>query len=170
MKLIRNVDSKWTVNFDKKWGGPEEIVFDSLKDWSQHDSLGIKYYSGKANYKTTIQLNSKQISCHINHQLTKKRSDLAHALPLQIIHPKSFELLDAGPQLRREFIDWGVFHDNENFVQNYSNFKVALLQRNALLKSKQVQQIDVWNKEFAYYGTIVNSFREIYLLKLFKKI
>ena len=116
-----------------------------------------------------VQLNSKQISCHINHQLTKKRSDLAHALPLQIIHPKSFELLDAGPQLRREFIDWGVFHDNENFVQNYSNFKVALLQRNALLKSKQVQQIDVWNKELAYYGTIVNSFREIYLLK-FKPI
>ena len=61
MNLIRNVNSKWTVNFDKKWGGPEEIVFDSLKDWSQHDSLGIKYYSGKANYKTTIQLNSKQI-------------------------------------------------------------------------------------------------------------
>ena len=90
-------------------------------------------------------------------------------MPLQIIHPKSFELLDAGPQLRREFMDWGVFHDNENFVQNYSNFKVALLQRNALLKSKQVQQIDVWNKEFAYYGTIVNSFREIYLLK-FKPI
>jgi hypothetical protein len=61
MKSILKVNSKWTVSFDKKWGGPEEAVFDSLKDWSQSDNLGIKYYSGKAIYKTTIKLNSQQV-------------------------------------------------------------------------------------------------------------
>ncbi len=113
-----------------------------------------------------VQLNSKQTRCKINHQETKKRSDLAYALPLQIIHPKSYELLDAGPHLRREFIDWGVFHDNEAFLQNYSNFKMALLQRNALLKSKNIKHINVWNKEFTYYGTIVNNYRYVYVQKL----
>ena len=61
MKSILQVDSKWTVNFDKKWGGPEEVVFDSLKDWTLSDNLGLKYYSGKAIYKTTVALNSHQI-------------------------------------------------------------------------------------------------------------
>ena len=67
-----------------------------------------------------VLLNDKKIRCHINHQLTKRRSELAYTLPIQIIHPKSFELLDSGPQIRREFLDWGVFHDNENFLLIFS--------------------------------------------------
>ncbi len=113
-----------------------------------------------------VLLNDKKIRCHINHQLTKRRSELAYTLPIQIIHPKSFELLDSGPQIRREFLDWGVFHDNENFLLIFSKFKTALIQRNALLKSKKIQLIDVWNKELIYYGTIVNQYREVYIQKI----
>ena len=83
-----------------------------------------------------IQLDSKNFEIRINQQSTQKRSDLAYALPLQLIHPKSYELLDAGPQLRREFLDWGVFNDDENFLPAWRNFKKALSQRNSLLKAK----------------------------------
>jgi len=61
METILNVNSRWTVHFNEKWGGPQEIVLDSLKDWSLFEQLGIKYYSGKALYKTTIVLNKNQI-------------------------------------------------------------------------------------------------------------
>jgi DNA replication and repair protein RecF len=112
-----------------------------------------------------IQLDSKNFSCRINQQATQKRSDLAYALPLQIIHPKSYELLDAGPQLRREFLDWGVFNDDENFLPAWRNFKKALSHRNSLLKAKRPEHINVWDKELVYYGTIVNSYRQLYLEK-----
>ena len=112
-----------------------------------------------------IQLDSKSFCCRINQQSTQKRSDLAYALPLQIIHPKSYELLDAGPQLRREFLDWGVFNDDENFLPAWRNFKKALSQRNSLLKAKRPEHINVWDKELVYYGTIVNSYRQLYLQK-----
>jgi DNA replication and repair protein RecF len=112
-----------------------------------------------------IQLDSKNFSCRINQQSTQKRSDLAYALPLQIIHPKSYELLDAGPQLRREFLDWGVFNDDENFLPAWRNFKKALLQRNSLLKARRPENIKVWDKELVNYGTIVNSYRQHYLQK-----
>ena len=112
-----------------------------------------------------IQLDSKSFCCRINQQSTQKRSDLAYALPLQIIHPKSYELLDAGPQLRREFLDWGVFNDDEKFLPAWRNFKKALSQRNSLLKAKRPEQINVWDKELVYYGTIVNSYRQLYLQK-----
>ena len=90
-------------------------------------------------------------------------------MPLQIIHPKSYELLDAGPQLRREFLDWGVFNNDRNFLLAWRNFKKALSQRNVLLKSKQLQYINVWDKELHYYGTIVDEYRQLYLLR-FKPI
>jgi DNA replication and repair protein RecF len=110
-----------------------------------------------------IQLDGKNIEIHINQQAKQKRSDLAYALPLQLIHPKSFELLDAGSQLRREFLDWGVFNTDQNFLPAWRNFKKALSQRNALLKTKRLEQINVWDKEIVYYGTIVDSYRQQYL-------
>jgi len=113
-----------------------------------------------------IQLDGKNAEIRINQQTSQKRSDLAYALPLQLIHPKSYELLDAGPQGRREFLDWGVFNDEDNFLPAWRKFKKALSQRNALLKSRNPQPLNVWDKELAYYGTIVNSCRQQYLNKL----
>lgn len=112
-----------------------------------------------------IQLDGKNIEIRINHQPSQKRSDLAYALPLQLIHPKSYELLDAGSQVRREFLDWGVFNDQQNFLSVWRKFKKALSQRNALLKTRQLEQIKVWDNELVYYGTIVDSYRQQYLKK-----
>lgn len=112
-----------------------------------------------------LQLDSKSYCCRINQQTTQKRSDLAYALPLQLIHPKSYELLDGGPQLRREFLDWGVFNDDEKFLPAWRKFKKALSQRNSLLKARRPEQLNVWDKELVYYGTIVNNYRQLYLQK-----
>jgi len=112
-----------------------------------------------------IQMDSKSIEIRINRESSNNRSDLAYALPLQLIHPKSYELLDAGPQQRREFLDWGVFNHERKFLPAWRNFKRALFQRNALLKMPRCGQLHVWDKELAYYGTIVNRLREGYLLE-----
>ena len=112
-----------------------------------------------------IQLDGKQCDIHINQKKSRK-ADLAYSLPVLLIHPKSYKLLDAGPQIRREFIDWGVFNSEDNFLACWRNFKKVLQQRNSLLKSKQVKQINVWNTELVQYGTIVSSYRKKYLEKL----
>lgn len=112
-----------------------------------------------------IQLDGKNIEIRIDQQSKQKRSDLAYALPLQLIHPKSYELLDAGSQIRREFLDWGVFNNDENFLPAWRRFKKALSQRNALLKTRRLEQINVWDKELAYYGTIVDCYRQQYIEK-----
>jgi DNA replication and repair protein RecF len=134
----------------------------------QHDHLTVSaqiLQSYGLNNTLGIQLDGKNMEIRINQQASQKRSDLAYALPLQLIHPKSYELLDAGPQLRREFLDWGVFHDEQNFLPVWRRYKKALLQRNSLLKSKRISQIDVWDKELVNYGTIVDSYRCHYLEK-----
>ena len=119
---------------------------------------GVKAHLG-------VRIDSKNYNCRINHQATQKKSDFAYALPLQVIHPKSYELLDAAPQLRREFLDWGVFNDNENFLLSWRNYKKALAHRNSLLKTRSLEQLNVWNNELVNYGTIVNNYRQGYLFK-----
>ncbi len=113
-----------------------------------------------------IQLDGKTMAIRINQESKQQRSELAYALPVQLIHPKSYELLDAGSALRREFLDWGVFNDDKSFLPIWRRFKKALAQRNALLKIKRLEQLPVWNQELAYYGTIVHDYRLRYLEKL----
>jgi DNA replication and repair protein RecF len=118
------------------------------------------------NFHLGIQMDGKDVEIRINQQASQKRSDLAYGLPLQIIHPKSFELLDAGAQIRREFLDWGIFNHEDKFLPVWRKYKKALAQRNALLKSKTINQIHVWDKELVNYGTMVNEYRQEYVKNL----
>jgi hypothetical protein len=51
---VMTVETPWEVAFDPKWGGPASVRFDRLADWTLHANEGIKYYSGKATYRTTF--------------------------------------------------------------------------------------------------------------------
>ncbi|WP_445372064.1 DNA replication/repair protein RecF [Methylomonas sp. HW2-6] len=109
-----------------------------------------------------IQIDSKQCEIRID-QENRQKADLAYALPVQLIHPKSYRLLDSGPQIRREFLDWGIFNQNRNFLSCWRNYSKGLQQRNALLKSRQVRQISAWDRELAEYGQMIKEFRLSYL-------
>ncbi|MCF7731466.1 MAG: hypothetical protein K9N23_07255 [Akkermansiaceae bacterium] len=51
------IPGPWDVTFDPKWGGPGKPVrFDTLTDWLKHENPGIRYYSGKAVYRTTFEI------------------------------------------------------------------------------------------------------------------
>lgn len=55
-KVLTELKQPWTVSFDPKWGGPEKVVFNQLDDWTKNANEGIKYYSGIARYRQSINL------------------------------------------------------------------------------------------------------------------
>jgi hypothetical protein len=55
---LMTVEGSWNVSFDPKWGGPEEIEFEKLQDWTEHEMPGINYYSGIANYKKSFNISN----------------------------------------------------------------------------------------------------------------
>lgn len=112
-----------------------------------------------------IQIDHKQHEIRIDQENCHK-ADLAYALPVQLIHPKSYRLIDSGPQTRREFVDWGIFNQHKNFLPNWRKFSRALQQRNALLKSKQLKLLTAWDKELVEYGQVIKAFRSAYLQEL----
>ena len=54
LETVMAMTEPWKVSFDPKWGGPEEIQFASLDDWTRRQEPGIKYYSGRAVYETSF--------------------------------------------------------------------------------------------------------------------
>jgi len=56
------VKGPWSVSFNPKWGGPKNIIFEKLEDWTKNSIPGVKYYSGIANYHHTLDLPSNMLS------------------------------------------------------------------------------------------------------------
>jgi hypothetical protein len=46
----------WQVRFDPRWGGPGDVRFDDLIDWTLHPDPAVKFYSGTAVYKKTFTM------------------------------------------------------------------------------------------------------------------
>jgi len=124
-------------------------------------SAQLRHHTGSIS-NVGIQIDTKQSEIRID-QENRQKADLAYTLPVQLIHPKSYRLLDAGPQNRREFLDWGIFNHNRNFLPNWRRFSKVLQQRNALLKSRQVGQLSSWDKELVESGDAVNDYRKAYI-------
>ncbi len=54
LKTTLRIQGAWRVSFDPKWGGPEMATFEKLEDWTRRPEPGIKYYSGRATYRTAF--------------------------------------------------------------------------------------------------------------------
>jgi hypothetical protein len=70
-QMSLTLTAPWQVSFDPKWGGPEQIVFDTLEDWSKRPEPGIKYYSGKAVYRTAFDAPTATVQEHCSLSLGK---------------------------------------------------------------------------------------------------
>jgi len=55
LNTVREIQGPWQVGFDPAWGGPVSVEFKELTDWTRNPTEGIKYYSGKATYKTSFE-------------------------------------------------------------------------------------------------------------------
>src|SRR5678815_5595631 len=60
--------------------------------------------------------------------------ELSAVLPVQSIDPEIHKLVDQGPERRRRWLDWLVFHVEPTFGLAWARYNRALKQRNAALK------------------------------------
>lgn len=108
----------------------------------------------------------------VNGECINSASSLAEAMPLLVLNSESFNLLDGGPQHRRQYVDWGVFHVEHKYRKIWQSFRRALKQRNSLLRHDRIDsaQIDVWDTEFIALAEQIDQHRELYLEELIPRI
>ncbi len=86
---------------------------------------------------------------------------LAAALPLQVIDPDVHNLVSGGPDERRRFLDWLVFHVEPEYLGLWRQFRRTLKQRNAALKAGGPRRtLRAWDQEFSTLGQRVSDARE----------
>jgi DNA replication and repair protein RecF len=92
-------------------------------------------------------------------------AELVHQLPLQLIHSDSFALLEGSPGDRRQFLDWGVFHQFNNFHEDWQKLQKSLKNRNSLLRSGRIErsEMDVWEREYLAAAERIDIDRKAYL-------
>ncbi len=103
----------------------------------------------------------------INGEQVKRISTLAQCLPVLVVTQDSHKLLESGPQWRRQFLDWGLFHVEQNFLLTWMNYRKLLKNRNMALHNKANRaEISAWNQGLSSYGETYSIFRESYLKAL----
>ncbi len=92
---------------------------------------------------------------------------LAKRLPLQLISTDSYRYFSDGPKPRRQFLDWGVFHVEPDFLAVWQQFQQALKQRNACLKQRAAAaEVTAWNQAFIESAERIDGFRSQYIHQL----
>lgn len=111
------------------------------------------------------------VRVRINESEGHKIAELAQNLPMQLITPEGFALVDGGPKFRRGFIDWGCFHHFPQFFPLWHAIKRIVKQRNAALKQTyHYQQLSLWDKELVELTNQVTGIRQTYCTSLIKTI
>jgi DNA replication and repair protein RecF len=132
-------------------GSPEVVVFGETIEGS---SLGVSRSPRKGD-SPALKLNGSKVDSF---------AALTQELPLQLLNSDAFALIEGGPQQRRAFLDWGVFHVKHQFLQAWRMARRALLNRNTLLKRQAPEdEIAPWSHELAVHAAVVDSLRSEYV-------
>lgn len=92
---------------------------------------------------------------------------LCEALAVVTFEPGSHALVQGGSEVRRRFLDWGLFHVEPAFLAIWRRHARALKQRNSLLRSRASgEQLDAWDTELAQAGETLGDFRASYVASL----
>ncbi|WP_275098844.1 DNA replication/repair protein RecF [Sedimenticola hydrogenitrophicus] len=128
--------------------GEKSLTLFAISSLAREHRIGVH----KSASQTMIKIDGEGIS---------KLSDIAKMTPLQILTPMSHEILERGPEYRRRFVEWGVFHVEPSYYPIYKKFTKALRQRNSLLKTDP-GTVSSWNQIVGGLGEEMNRLREDY--------
>ena len=131
----------------------------------QKDKEAFQLYAEIGENVVGIEKNqSKQHHLRINQQDASSILPITQSFPIQLIDNSSFNLLDGGPELRRQFMDWGVFYMEHDFAFHWKSYQKVLKQRNSALRQGfAVKEVTIWDEELVRLTQIIQNHRKSYL-------
>lgn len=108
-----------------------------------------------------------------NQKAYEKLSEHIGLLPLVMISPEDFLLIDGGSEERRKLVDGIISQCDRNYLQQLIRYNKALIQRNAFLKtaggSPDAEMLEIWNEQLAGAGEWIMQ-RRIEFLEDFRTV
>jgi len=113
--------------------------------------------------RVAVQRERTQIQTRLGRTKEIPIVELARALPIQVMDPRAHRLIDEGPVHRRRLLDWGVFHVEHSFIQDWRQFQRLLRQRNAACRQRDRQQLRAWNPSYIELSRRIDDARRRHL-------
>lgn len=93
--------------------------------------------------------------------------ELVERCAVVCFEPGSHELIAGPAEIRRQFMDWGVFHVEHSFLLRWRRYQRALKQRNTLLRQSAAEiEFGPWDAELADSGEWLSASRTNYIDRL----
>lgn len=134
-----------------------KIIIDYQKQ-NRENKIQINLYKDS---RKTIKLNDIKIN---------RNSELVGNLNLVIFSPDDIIILKQAPALRRKFLDILISQLKPNYVHLLSEYNKVLDQRNAYLKTKNTETIEIWDEQLATFAEKIHEYRSVYIKKLQEKM
>jgi len=146
-RSFRSHKHKSLINYDQ----PAFTVFGRVNSESTDVPLGInRKRNGEASFKA-------------GGATVPSAATLASYLPLQVINADTFLLLEGSPKVRRQFIDWLVFHVEPRFFPVWKDLQRCLKHRNSLLRHDRIDRFELatWDQELIRLTEQAHAFRKV---------
>ncbi len=142
-KSFRKSSAKSIINFDEE----KVTVYSKLTNDITYSFAVTKDKTGKWSGK-------------VNNTVFNKQSQLTSYLKVVAIDPEVYRLIDFGPQFRRSFLDWFVFHVEHSYLDTWKKTYKCIKQLNHLYKTKASNiEINVWETSLAEFSELLNQKR-----------
>jgi DNA replication and repair protein RecF len=112
-----------------------------------------------------IEVSRDGTRARINGENVQTLLELSGVLPVQAIDPEIHKLIEQGPERRRRWLDWLVFHVEPSFASHWARYQRALKQRNAALKAG-VANVFGWDVVLIEAGELLSAARQSAVTRL----
>ena len=113
-----------------------------------------------------IRISRSKREIHLDGKTLTSSSELFRTFPLLVIQPAGIALMEGPPKLRRQFLDFGAFHLDPSYLDQWRRYTKALNQRNSLLRHGRTKELTPWNHELSRYGIMIANARSRYVERL----
>lgn len=113
-----------------------------------------------------IERDNRTWTARRNGQDLKQLSDLTKTLAVVAMEPNSHTLISGSPEVRRRYLDWGVFHVEPLYLDAWRRYARALKQRNAALRAGNTQVLESLESVLITAGTTMTEMRTLYVKAL----
>jgi len=116
-------------------------------------SVGVE----KGRGLTRIKFNNKKV---------KTASEQVKKLPIYLLTPEHNTLFVGSPRERRHWVDWSLFHVEQDYLSVWKNYHRALRHRNILLKEPRFcdsSEVAGWERQIVIEADKIDVMRKEYL-------
>lgn len=140
---------------------PRELIAHGAREYLLRGEVERPGPDGARTVRLSQRRDADEVELRIDAEPAGGLAQLAACLAVQTVHPQSHRLVGGAPRLRRAWLDWGVFHVEQEYFPAWAAYRRALRQRNAALRSGQDPR--PWDAPLARAGEALGACRKRYL-------